>query len=73
MTLGGASPWLGRLGGSFRRFENLVGPDCDRLCLISAVVRVLFFQLRLRNADTMLGVAEREIEDAESNKRYLEV
>eukprot|EP00752_Nemacystus_decipiens_P001789 g1728.t2 len=31
------------------------------------------YELRLQNTDTMLEAAEREIEDADNNKRYLEV
>lgn len=31
------------------------------------------FQLRIRTADNMLSTAERELEEAESNKRHVEV
>ncbi len=43
--------------------------------IFSSAVRLAFsvFQLRLRNTDSMLGLAEKEMQDAENNKRDLEV
>lgn len=41
--------------------------------LVFCVGGTFFFQLRLRNTDSMVDLAEKEMQDAESNKRDLEV
>lgn len=42
-------------------------------CLACVHVPLLFLQLRLRHTDNMLEVVQKDLEDAESNKRHLEV